>query len=188
MARLTVGPIRISYAYLFEPKPAQTPGQKQKYGATLLIPKNATATMAKIQEAMQLTKDNFAAANPKAAWVKNAKNTLYDGDGMRPGGEEFGPECKGHWVLSSSSQKQPMVVDQQKQPILNAEEVYSGCFGMAVINFYCYDTAGNKGMACALDGFMKTADGPALGGFRITDDVWDNVAAQDLVQLQAMLQ
>jgi hypothetical protein len=172
---------------LFEPRPAQAPGQKAKYGATILIPKSATATVAKIKEAMELTKQNYKASNPAAKWVDNAKNTLYDGDGVRPGGDDFGPEAKGHWVISASNHKAPMVVDQQKQPILNQDDVYSGCFGLCVINFYCYDTAGNKGMACSLDGFMKTADGPALGGFRVTDEVWDKVAADDMAKLNELM-
>jgi hypothetical protein len=187
MARLTVGPVRISYAYLFEPRPAQTAGQKAKYGCTILIPKNATATLAKLKEAMELTKNEFMSRNPKAAWVKNAKNTLYDGDGTRPGGDEFGPEAKGHWVLSASNHKQPMVVDQAKNPVLNQAEVYSGCFGLCIINFYCYDTAGNKGMACSLDGFMKTADGDPLGGSTVSVNAFDDVAASDLAELNKLL-
>jgi hypothetical protein len=187
MAKITVGPIRISYAYLFTPRPAQTPGQQQKYGATILIPKNATASLSKLQETIELTKQNYLAANPKATWIKNAKTTMYDGDGLRPGGEEFGDEAKGHWVISASNHRQPMVVDQAKQPIMNADDVYSGCFGLAVLDFYVYDKAGNKGIACSLQGFMKTADGEPLGGSRVSDNDWNNVAADDLAQLNAML-
>jgi hypothetical protein len=186
MARLTVGPARISYAYLFEPRPATTPGAKAKYGVTILIPKTATATKAALDKALNETKEQYKAANPKATWINNAAATVYDGDGHKKTGDEFGPECKGHWVINTSSQKQPMIVDQAKQPIFNQEDVYSGCFGLCVINFYCYDTAGNKGIACAIDGFMKTADGPRLGGFQITDDNW-NAAADDLAKLNELM-
>lgn len=188
MANLTVGPVRISFANLFEPRKAQSPGQAAKYGCSLLIPKAAKETYAKILAALEETKQNYKAANPKAAWINNPKITLYDGDGLRPGGEEFGPECKGHWVLSTSSSRQPVVVDHMKQPILDHNLVYSGCFGMAVINFYAYDTAGNKGIACGINGFMKTMDGEKLGGGGVSNSDWDNVAANDLALLNGMLE
>jgi hypothetical protein len=185
---MTVGPVRISYAYLFEPRPAQAPGQKQKYGASLLIPKTAAETYKKILAEIDRVKVEYKANNPKAGWIANPKLTLYDGDGTRPGGEEFGQEAKGHWVLSTSSQRQPIVVDQAKNPILDSNQVYSGCFGLAVINFYAYDTAGNKGIACGINGFMKTGDGEKLGGGGVSNSDWDNVAAADLAQLNNMLE
>jgi hypothetical protein len=188
MANLTVGPVRISYAYLFEPRAAKTPGQAQKYGASLLIPKAAGQTYKKILEAIEEVKQTYKAANPKAAWIANPKLTLYDGDGYRPSGEEFGQEAKGHWVLSTSSQRPPIVVDNMKNPILDSNQVYSGCFGLAVINFYAYDTAGNKGIACGLNGFMKTSDGEKLGGGGVSNSDWENVAAADLGQLNSMLE
>lgn len=187
MARLTVGPVRLSFVNVFEPRPNTTPGAKPKYGATLLIPKTATQTMAKINAAIDETKAEYGAKNPKATWIRQPKLTLHDGDGFRPTGEEFGPECKGHWVLGTSSQRQPMIVDANKIPILDSNEVYSGCYALAVINFYAYDTAGNKGIACALDGIMKTGDGERFGGGHVTVNAFDNVAADDLKQLNALL-
>ena len=35
---------------------------------------------------------------------------LYDGDGTRPSGEPFGPECKGHWVITASGKQKPQCV------------------------------------------------------------------------------
>jgi hypothetical protein len=142
--------------------------------------------MAKIQEAMEITKSEYLARFSKATWVKNAKNTLHDGDGTRPSGDEFGPECKGHWVITASSKTAPLVVDQAKNAIIDQSQIYGGCFGLAVVNFYCYENSGNKGISCAIDGFMKTADGQALGN-AVTVDAFDKVAADDLAQLQAML-
>jgi hypothetical protein len=187
MANLTVGPVRISYANLFEPRQSTTVGAKPKYGVTLLIPKTAKETYAKILAAIEETKQNYKANNPKAAWINNPKTTLYDGDGLRASGEPYGPEAQGHWVLSTSSQRQPLVVDHMKSPILDSSLVYSGCFGLAVINFYAYDTAGNKGLACGINGFMKTADGEKLGGGGVSNADWDNVASDDLAKLNSLL-
>ncbi|EIA24002.1 hypothetical protein SFB3_226G1, partial [Candidatus Arthromitus sp. SFB-3] len=41
---------------------------------------------------------------------------------------------------------------------------YSGCYGYASINFYAFNTNGNKGIACGLNNLMKIEDGEPLGG------------------------
>lgn len=47
---------------------------------------------------------------------------------------------------------------------MDSTEFYSGCYGRAAINFYAFNTNGNKGIACGLNNLMKTADGDALAG------------------------
>ena len=44
------------------------------------------------------------------------------------------------------------------------QEVYSGCYGFASINFYAYSNAGNKGIGVGLNNILKTRDGDFLGG------------------------
>ncbi|MDM0258255.1 DUF2815 family protein, partial [Clostridioides difficile] len=45
-------------------------------------------------------------------------------------------------------------------------EVYSGCYGRVSINFFPYNSAGNKGIGCGLQNVQKLADGEVLGGAR----------------------
>ncbi len=100
--------------------------------------------------------------------------TLHDGDGERPNGGDFGPECKGCYVITVSSKNRPVLVDRNKTPITDPQELYSGCYGRAIINFYVYDTNGNKGVSAGLNGIMKLQDGEPLGGGIVTDSDWDD--------------
>ncbi|MBO6210449.1 MAG: DUF2815 family protein, partial [Schwartzia sp.] len=66
------------------------------------------------------------------------------------------------------------IVDASRQPILERSEVYSGVYGRASINFYAFNTNGNKGIACGLNNLQKIRDGESLGGkTRAEDDFAD---------------
>lgn len=168
--QVTTGKVRLSYANLFTPK-AQMGGD-EKYSVTLLIPKSDKATVAKIKAAIDAAKAIYKEKTGKAA---PTKTTLHDGDGTRPSdGEPFGAECKGCYVITVSSKNKPMLVYSDKQMLTDPNELYSGCYAKAIINFYCYDTAGNKGISAGLNAVMKLEDGEPLGGAVITDSDWDD--------------
>lgn len=164
---------RFSFVHLFKPH-AMAEGQVPKYSASLLIPKSDKAAKAKIDGAIEAAKANYLEKHPGAKIPAKPRSVVYDGDGTTDSGEAFGPECRGCWVVRASSQSKPVIVDIDKNPILDEQEVYSGCYGKAVINFYYYDTAGNKGISAGLNGVMKTADGEPLAGSAVTDSDWDD--------------
>lgn len=171
--KVTTGKVRFSFVNVFSPRAMQE-GQTPKYSVTLLIPKTDTATMAKINAAIEAAKTNYMAKHPGTKMPAKPKTTIYDGDGERPSGDAFGPECKGCYVMTVSSLNKPVIVDADKMPITDPQELYSGCYGKAVINFYYYDTAGNKGISAGLNGIMKTMDGEPLSGAVVTDSDWDD--------------
>ena len=90
------------------------------------------------------------------------KTPLYDGDGVRPSGEFFGEECRGCLVMTASAKMQPSIVGLDMQNIINPVEVYSGCYIRANINFFAYNTNGNKGIGCGLNAVQKIEDGDPL--------------------------
>ena len=59
---------------------------------------------------------------------------------------------------------QPQIVDNNVQPILDRSEVYSGCYGRVSLNFYAFNSNGNKEIACGLGNIQKLRDGEPLGG------------------------
>lgn len=171
--QITTGKVRFSYCNLFAPRAAQE-GAQAKYSVTLLIPKSDKATLTKIKSAIEAAKTNYLARNNGKKLPANLKTTMHDGDGERPNGGEFGEECKGCYVMTVSSNNQPVIVDANKTPITDERELYSGCYGRAIINFYVYDTQGNKGISAGLNGVMKLYDGEPLGGGVVTDSDWDD--------------
>lgn len=172
--QITTGKVRLSYCYLFTPRESQDGGEA-KYSVTCLIRKSDTATLAKINTAIEAAKKAFLAKNPGVKLPPQIKSTLHDGDGIRENGEPFGDECKGHYVITVSSSQQPVLVDANKLPITDPRELYSGCYGRVILNFYVYKYMGRCGISAALNGVMKLHDGEPLGGgIVVTDADWDD--------------
>lgn len=158
---ITTGKVRASFVHIFQPHAA--PGSTDaRYSVTLLIPKNDSVTLnavyAEIEQAKQAgVQKVFGGVMPPVI-----NTPIYDGDGVRPNGEPFGPECRGHMVLRASSREQPSVVDLNVQPVLNPADVYSGCYIRASIDLFAYNQSGNRGIGCGLNAVQKIADGEPL--------------------------
>ena len=172
--KVVTGKVRFSFVHVFEPQ-APVGGGDPKYSVTLLIPKADTATFAKIQAAIKEARDNFCTRNGSNALPPRPVHTLHDGDGVRPGGDPFGPECQGCWVITVSAKatQKPVVVDAFGNPITDPAEVYSGSYGRASINFYGYNQAGKKGVSAGLLALQKLHDGDPFGTVGSADDFND---------------
>ena len=58
------------------------------------------------------------------------------------------------------------IVDKDLNEILDPDEVYSGCWGRASINFFPFNTSGNKGIGVGLNNIQKLKDDERLGAAR----------------------
>lgn len=156
--KVVTGVVRASYLHIWEPSAVQE-GQDKKYSASLIIPKSDKATIAKIEAAVKA-----ASEQGKAKWggkiPAKLKLPLRDGDEERPDDEAYANS----WFLNSNCKTKPGIVDSSAQPIMNQDDVYSGCYIRASVTFYPFDTNGNKGIACGLNHIMKVKDGEPLGG------------------------
>lgn len=157
--------VRLSYLHVDEPY-AQEGSSEAKFSATLLLPKADTATYQEIMQAIEAAKQAGIKGLWKGACPPNLSTTIYDGDGVRArSGEPYGPECKGHWVISAKSKWRPQVVHHtDRNTPLGPGSIKSGDYAMVMINFYPYDSNGNRGVACSLGNIMITRFGEALGG------------------------
>lgn len=166
LTNVTTGEVRLSYVHLFKPYAFQ-PGQEEKFSCTLLIPKTDVDTMARINNAIAAATEKGVSDRWNGVRPPVIPNPVYDGDGVRPSdGMEFGPECKGHWVLTASAKADypPEVVDRQGNPIINQSEIYSGIYGRVNLSFFPYAFGGKKGIGCGLGPVQKLRDGESLGG------------------------
>jgi hypothetical protein len=156
--KVITGKVRLSYAHLFKPH-AISEGQDPKYSVCLLIPKSDKTTLGKIKKAIEAAKQ--AGASKWGGKIPaNLKMPLRDGDEERPDQEEY----VGCYFVNATSKQKPGIVDRQLNEILDSTEVYSGCYARASINFYAFNQAGNKGIACGLNNIQKLEDGDYLGG------------------------
>lgn len=70
------------------------------------------------------------------------------------------------YFLNANSTQKPGIVDKDLNEILDPDEVYSGCWGRASINFYAFNTNGNKGVGVGLNNIQKLKDDTRLGAAR----------------------
>lgn len=166
--KVTTGKVRLSYAHLFEAHAIE--GNEPKYSVSVIIPKTDTETLKAIKEAVAEAKEQgkgkFGGKIPA-----NLKTPLRDGDEERPDDEAYA-NC---YFLNASSKNKPGVVDANVQPVLDATEVYSGCYGRLTLNFYPFSASGNKGIAAGLGNVQKLAEGEPLSGFTRAESDFDAV-------------
>ena len=152
---------RWSYANVWDPKSIN--GGKPKYSVSLIIPKSDKATIDKIKAAIQAAYEEGESklkGNGKfVPALEDIKTPLRDGDRERMGDDAYANS----YFINANSDMAPGIVDANRQPILERSEVYSGVYGRASINFYAFNTNGNKGIACGLNNLQKIKDGEPLG-------------------------
>ncbi|WP_328802002.1 DUF2815 family protein [Paenibacillus sp. LX16] len=171
--KVVTGKVRLSYVHVFEPNAID--GGEPKYSSSILIPKSDKVTLKKIKAAIAA-----ATEAGKSKWggkvPANLKTPLRDGDEER----EDDPAYAGHYFLNASSKNKPGIIDLDKIEITDSTEVYSGCYARVSLNFYAFNTNGNKGIAAGLNNLQKVADGEYLGGrSRAEDDFDDDFEDED---------
>lgn len=101
---------------------------------------------------------------------------------LRDGDIERDDEAyKGHYFINANSTTAPQIVDRAVKPILDRGEVYSGCYARVSLNFYAFNSNGNKGIACGLGNIQKIRDGESLGGKTSAADDFGTVADDDFL-------
>lgn len=158
--RVVTGVARLSYANLLQPYGNN--GQEPKYSVTVLVPKSDTATMQRINAAIEAAIQE-GATRKWGGRPPEVPTPVHDGDGVRPSDKQaYGPECRGHYVFTASSRNPPEIVDSLGNPIINQTEIYSGMYAHVSVDFYA--NAGRKGVGCGLGNVMKVQDGEPLSG------------------------
>jgi len=171
--------VRLSYLHIMKPY-AHDPSQEPKSSCTILLPKTDVAGRAKIDAAIAAAKQQGATGKWNGVVPPIIPTPLHDGDGVKQDGTAFGPECKGMWVFTASSnQESPVeVVDRNNNKILDQTQIYSGIIANVFVQFFPYAYQGKKGIGCGLGPVQKVADGERLsGGAPSAASVFGNAAA-----------
>jgi hypothetical protein len=163
--KVITGIARLSYEHIWEADSIQ--GGPAKYSASLIIPKADTKTIDAINKSIDAAvaagKGKFGGKTlPKTA----LKLPLRDGDVDRPDDEAY----KNRVFLNANSKTAPQVVDLARNSITDPIKVYSGCYVRASVNFYAFNTNGNRGIAAGLGNIQFIRDGEPLGGHSSAQD------------------
>ncbi len=166
---------RLSYFHGWEP--VSINGGTEKYSVSVLIPKSDTETINAINVAIDAAIEEgiskFGGKKPNKATIKIP---LRDGDVERDD-----DAYKGHYFVNANSTTAPQIVDKAVKPILDRNEVYSGCYGRVSLNFYAFNSNGNKGVACGLGNIQKVKDGEPLGARTNASDDFTTMEDDDFL-------
>lgn len=178
--KVITGPkTRWSYANVWDPKSIN--GGTPKYSISLIIPKSDTKTIEKIKSAIQAAyeegQSKLKGSGRSVPSLSVLKTPLRDGDTERPDDETY----KNCYFINANSTSAPGIVDADRNPILERSEVYSGVYGRASINFYAFNSNGNRGIACGLNNLQKIADGEPLGGKSRAEDDFNTEDEDDFL-------
>jgi hypothetical protein len=156
--KVVTGKARLSYANVWEPKSIN--GGAEKYSVSVIIPKSDKKTIDAINKAVDAAIEDgigkFGGKKPNKAAIKLP---LRDGD-LERDDEAY----KDSYFINANSTTAPQIVDQNVNPILDRSEVYSGVYARVSVNFYAFNSNGNRGVACGLGNIQKICDGEPLGG------------------------
>lgn len=162
--RIVVGPVRLSYVSVFSPRHIE--GEtNDKYACALLIPKSDKALVDRIKQAIVKAVPADAPKRADGKLAPTFRICLRDGDLERVGSDEY----KGMYFINTSSSRKPGVVKKvmvkgvYKIIDCTEDEVYSGCWAYAAINFFAYNKSSNKGVGCGLNSIMKYRDDQPFG-------------------------
>lgn len=163
-----LGEVRFSYTAVFQPK-KNDDGTPSKYGACIIIPKEDTETVNLVKEAIDAAKQRGKMEKWGGKIPANVKSCLRDGDIDREDDEAFA----GCYFLNASSRNKPgvkVLEDGVVSDALDEEDFYSGCYGAVTLDFFPYESSGNKGVGAGLNNVIKTRDGDRLSGGRSADE------------------
>lgn len=166
--KVVTGKVRFSYANVFEPT-AMDENATPKYNISIIVDKEDKSTLAKIQKAIDAAiKVGSTRLGDKNGKINKAtlKTPLRDGDIERPDDAAY----KNAFFFNASATRQPGIVDANLDPIMSADEFYSGCFGRASVDFYAFNKGGSRGVAVGLNNLQKLEDGERLDGRSAAED------------------
>ncbi|WP_347276316.1 DUF2815 family protein [Proteiniclasticum sp. QWL-01] len=178
--KVITGPdTRWSYVNAWEPKSIN--GGNPKYSVSLIIPKTDVKTVEKIKAAIlaayQEGESKLKGNGKTVPTLASLKTPLRDGDAERPDD----PAYANAYFVNANNSSAPGIVDADRQVILERSEVYSGVYGRASINFYAFNSNGNKGIACSLNNLQKIRDGEPLGGKSTAEDDFATEVDEDFL-------
>ena len=173
--KVIFGPCRLSYTYVFNKYCPDGDEKSAKYMTNVLIPAKEKQTVDAIQKAIEAAKKAGVVSKWGGKEPKKLDLPLRNGDDRENDAEVY----EGMLYVNAKCSTRPGVVDRDRNPIVDEEEIYSGVWAIVSVTFYPYDVNGNRGVACGLNNIMKFKDDAKLGGRTSAANDFAEVDADD---------
>ena len=157
---------RVSFPHVFEPQVNQDSGKKQ-YSIVMLFEQDAD--LSELKKIAKEAKVEKWADKPPA----NFQTPFKDGNTKDYSGYED------TIFINAKSISSPGIVDESKQPILDREEFYAGCYARATITAYAWTYMGKHGVSFGLQNLQKMNDGEPFSGKTKAEDDFETIAVAD---------
>lgn len=168
--KFTGGPLRTTYCFVHKPKPTKRLDKQGNivslYSSAFLLPKNdpaSAAVLAQMQACVEAAKLEGARAFWGGSIPPGLKLPIRDGDSQMDK-KSADPVYNGHWFLNATAGKKPGLIYANGQPILDENELQSGYWVIADLNFYPFKVDGNDGVAVGVNNLMLHRKDTVLGG------------------------
>lgn len=163
-------PCRLAFPALFKPKPRMKvvkPDEKVRltYQAVVLMPPEVT--LEPFYEAMKFAMTEKWGKIEKLPGDRNPIRDAGDKAGQIDGYEA------GWKFINCHSGYAPAVVDRRRQPIIEPELVYAGCWCRFHLNAFAWDYGGKKGVSFSLNAVQFDHDDDRLDGRANVEDVFE---------------
>lgn len=167
--RVVTPHFRVSFPHLDKPH-SGFKNQEPVYSLQMLFPKGTDLT--EMKKAVHQAKVNKWGPN-KDKWPKNLRSPFKDGN------EKNLENYVDMTVIEARTKLKPGIVDRDLNEIMDAKEVYAGCWGRATLTCYAYDNAGNRGVSFGLQNVQKVKDDKAFSGKKNAKDDFDKIEGLD---------
>lgn len=158
-----VGPVRLSYMNVFQPKENKFRQGESEYSVTLLIPKLPNEFCSDPKAVGKRIKELEAAALEKKFTAKPPKydSPLKDGDIETNGEGE--PKHPGYWFMAARCgvDYPPMLIDGDRHTVTAGWN--SGDWGLVKVSMYGYEFNGRKGVGVGLRAIQFTRHDEQFG-------------------------
>ncbi|MBI2240268.1 MAG: DUF2815 family protein [Magnetospirillum gryphiswaldense] len=150
-------------------KPQDRDNGKKQYGCSLLFAKSEDLSALQ-NAALKAATDEWG--EKAVQWIKDGiiHSPFLDGDGPQGLNKKTGERhagfagCRFIRVISGEDYP-PKLFSKQVRPISGQEELYSGCYGYAVVNAFTWENKEKgKGISFGVSMIQVAKDGEKLGG------------------------
>jgi len=171
--------VRVSYVHVIEP--AENLSGDLAYSCQVLINKDDKVNVEKMKrEIEKLTKIGM-----EKKWGGKKKKFRYqplrDGDKELADGDQTDKIYAGKYFFSATRPEsfgKPGVVDENLQPVMDKDKIYSGCYCNIQIKGYPYLYSGNAGIGWGLENIMFAHDGDRLDGHEAPEEAFASLAPE----------
>lgn len=171
--KVVFGPCRLSYTHVFNKYNPDGDTADGKYMTNVLIPKGEKETIKALEDAIEAAKK----AGIVSKWGGKEPKKL--DMPLRDGNEKDDENYEDCLFVNAKSSTRPGIVDKNRVPTVDEEEVYSGVWAIISVSFFAYDKNGNKGVACGLNNIMKFKDDERFGGRVSAESDFADIDAED---------